>query len=192
MRGEKLLKILELFENATYNAAGFFEAFITSTKVDRRPLVNFRFKEHVTFASGIRQRILEREKLSKYIHKLRKEGLVEFVNGGRGLLRLTAKGKIKIGNLKKFFVEAIPVKKYSRITSANITIIGFDIPEKQSKKRHWLRRALKNLGFQMLQKSVWIGKISLPGELLEDLAKLGLLPYLEIFSVGQKGTIKKL
>ena len=44
----------------------------------------------------------------------------------------------------------------------------------------------------MLQKSVWIGKTILPEELLDDLERLNLLSYVEIFAITKTGTIKQL
>ena len=69
-------------------------------------------------------------------------------------------------------------------------IVSFDVPEKEKRKRGWLRSTLKNLGFRMLQKSVWIGKVKIPEAYLEDLKRLRLLSYIEIFAISKRGTIR--
>ncbi len=95
---------------------------------------------------------------------------------------------------KKFLMRqraARPSRDYHAIASAKLRLVIFDIPETEKRKREWLRAALRRLGFQPLQKSVWVGNIALPEEFLHDLRKLGLLPYVEIFAVTKRGSLKK-
>ena len=60
-------------------------------------------------------------------------------------------------------------------------IIAFDIPERDSQKRFWLRFELRNLGFEMIQKSVWFGPGPLSKEFINKLHQRRLLPYLKFF-----------
>lgn len=46
-------------------------------------------------------------------------------------------------------------------------IVSFDIPEKQRKKRRWIREELFGLGYHPLQKSVWVGFSPLPENFLK-------------------------
>ena len=44
----------------------------------------------------------------------------------------------------------------------------------------------------MIQKSVWIGKVKIPKEFLDDLFKLRLIDYIEIFEISKAGSLKNL
>ncbi|MBI5153222.1 MAG: CRISPR-associated endonuclease Cas2 [Parcubacteria group bacterium] len=81
---------------------------------------------------------------------------------------------------------------YEKKEDTQLNIVLFDIPEPERKKREWLRQELNYLGFTMLQRSVWAGKIKIPKEMLEDLEHYKLLPYIEIIAVTKTGTLKKL
>src|SRR3989338_825438 len=70
-------------------------------------------------------------------------------------------------------------------------IISFDIPEKFRRKRDWLREVIQNLGFKMVHKSVWVGNIKLPEQLIFDLERVNILEFIEIFEVTKTGTLKK-
>jgi len=70
-------------------------------------------------------------------------------------------------------------------------IVCFDIPEKERKKRRWIREELLSLEYQPLQKSVWVGFAPLPEDFFEDLDLLSLRDHIHLFSVGKKGTIEK-
>jgi hypothetical protein len=65
----------------------------------------------------------------------------------------------------------------------------FDVPEKESYKRRWLRSVLKNMNFKMLQKSVWVGRTKVPKSLLDDMGALGMLDYVDIFAISKSGTL---
>jgi DNA-binding transcriptional regulator PaaX len=94
--------------------------------------------------------------------------------------------------LRQKFTAAFPEPSYSAAATQQWSIVTFDIPESMKKKREWLRFALKRLGFTMLHKSVWIGKVTLPVEFLNDLDSLGLLPYVHILAVTKAGSLKHL
>lgn len=48
-------------------------------------------------------------------------------------------------------------------------VVVFDIPEKRSDARDWLRSELYLLNYKKLQKSVFIGKVPLPADLIRDI-----------------------
>ena len=82
-------------------------------------------------------------------------------------------------------VEVIP--KFEKINAKDI-----DIPESERKKRAWLRSALKNLNFKMIQQSVWIGKVRIPEEFLRDLRNMHLTEYVEIFEISKAGSLQQI
>ena len=64
-------------------------------------------------------------------------------------------------------------------------VIVFDIPEKHKHKRNWLRLELANLGFGLLQKSVWFGPAPLPKTFIRALDELKLLRHLKFFEARE-------
>ncbi|MEK9173076.1 MAG: CRISPR-associated endonuclease Cas2 [Patescibacteria group bacterium] len=186
MKGNITLKILEVIGEGLVTTADIITAILESgygasaSKMDRnyRRLEARRTKE-----------ILHREKMKSYynlISKLNRDGFL-IVKQKNWLL--SALGKKKMEKLKKQMIERIPRKKYEVAKSNDLTIVSFDIPEKEKRKRNWLRDTLANLNFKMLQKSVWLGKNKIPGELLNDMRKLEILDYVHIFSVNRTGSI---
>lgn len=129
----------------------------------------------------------ERRRLSKMMYKLKKNGLLS--QSKKGFVSLTESGLQKLEKLK----SRLGRKRYSKEgKDSSLKIIAFDIPEKYRLKRDWLRDSLASLGFTMLQKSVWIGKIGLPEDFIEDLHKFNLISYTEIFSINKTGTLKQI
>ena len=74
-------------------------------------------------------------------------------------------------------------------TEKNILVI-FDIPEHARKKRGWLRLVLEELGFHLVQKSVWIGKNVIPRDLIDDLKEIKILQYIHFFEVEKMGSLE--
>jgi len=59
-------------------------------------------------------------------------------------------------------------------------IVLFDIPQHKAHVRDSLRRLLKNLGFEMVQRSIWITDIDYRDVLLEAIEKLDLKDCVEV------------
>ena len=70
-----------------------------------------------------------------------------------------------------------------------IRLVIFDIPERDRKKRLWLRIELASCGYEILQKSVWLGRRPLPQYFLEALEELSLRKFVHIVSVERAGTL---
>lgn len=130
----------------------------------------------------------EKQRFSNLVSKLKREGLIA---GDRRGWKITKLGKEKLGEIREARTQKIDLSpfRYEGKISKNYTLVIFDIPEKQKEKRNWLREVLMNLDFKLLQKSVWIGKVIIPEEFLEDLRKLNVFEYVHIFSVLETGTI---
>lgn len=153
------------------------------------------------FLIAQRQRIrakktIKKEKKQNFydlLYRLRKEGLVlECKKDKSCFFKITSKGKEILEGLRLKKANALPTASYKTENDNLLKIVIFDIPEEERRKRDWLRAALKNLEFKMLQKSVWAGKIKLPQGFLADLEKLNLLPYVEIFAISRTGSLKQL
>lgn len=96
------------------------------------------------------------------IRRLRNQGFVEKM-GGR--YALTEKGK----NLADYILKRKKILEGK--WDGKYRVVIFDIPEKQSRERDWLRRELYMLNYKKLQKSVFIGKCPLTTDLIEDIKK---------------------
>jgi len=121
---------------------------------------------------------------SSILSQLREDGLVERLNSKRkAVWRITKEGLHHIEQHTS----------YHRPTKDGIMrVVSFDIPETQRKKRRWIREELLGLGYQLLQKSVWIGFAPLPEDFFEDLDLLELRDNIHIFSVTKEGTIREI
>lgn len=128
----------------------------------------------------------ERNKTSALIYKLKKEGLVE---SKKSILSITKKGIKRLQCLKSLMLYR---KKYIKAEDDQLKIIIFDIPEKLRKKRDWLRLSLIALGFSILQKSVWCGKMKIPEEFIDDLKTNEVFNYIQILAVTKFGTLSTL
>ena len=130
-----------------------------------------------------------RQRFSNLISKLKRDGLI---TGDKRSLKITEAGRkkfLKIREIERSRVIHSPFGYQAKV-SRNLTIVIFHIPEKEKVKRNWLRAVLLNLGFKLLQKSVWIGRVIIPREFLKDLRNMRILEYIHIFSVSRSGTIE--
>lgn len=116
------------------------------------------------------------------LSRLKKRGLVQ--NKERAWF-ITAKGIAHISRKKlfKFSVSANVSKK-----SKNM-IVAFDIPESFKRERDLLREALKNVGFEMLQKSVWFGPAPLPRDLIFALKEIKILNFIKFFKAEESDIV---
>lgn len=92
-----------------------------------------------------------------------------------GTWRATARGK-------EFIKKILDWKQREKLAEQpKNLIVAFDIPEKYSRQRYWLRLELKSLGFVMLQKSVWFGPGPLPKDFIRWLDGSRILQYMKFF-----------
>lgn len=126
-------------------------------------------------------------RFSKLVSTLKAQGLVAEDQIKKCLI-LTSKGTDKIENLRDTALSNF----YSFKETKELKIVLFDIPEKESAHRAWLREVLKNLKFTMLQKSVWVGNSSLPEEFMNDLRARGIDKFVEILAVTKSGTLRQI
>lgn len=95
----------------------------------------------------------ERKQMSDMFTYLRRKGLIRIVRTGAQIyISLTTEGKKKA---KEFQIDDLNIE-HPKIWDNKWRILIFDIPEITRIKREALRGKLKELGFSMLQKSVWV------------------------------------
>lgn len=98
-----------------------------------------------------------------------KTGNIEkIVKGGQVFFRLTSAGS-KI-SCRNYPLLAFRKKKWDSLWR----IVAFDIPQKKARLRDTLRKKLKELGFGMLQESIWVSPHDFVADLREFLEVSGL------------------
>ena len=116
------------------------------------------------------------------LYRLKKDGLIE--NPMRGIWALTLKGR----NVTRVIgTERVPKAPVAREEAD--TVIIFDIPELQRKKRATVRYELFMRGFFPFQKSVWLGKGPMDKDFIDFLKDMCLLQCVHIFSIAKRGTL---
>lgn len=123
------------------------------------------------------------------VSKLLKTGQIEkVIKNGEPYLRLTNNGK-------KFLVRDFPVFKLrNQKWDGKWRLVFYDIPEKMRTKREYLQAKLKELGFGMIQESVYLSPFDLAEDLEEFVISQGLKDYVFVH-VGKQilaGEIKSL
>jgi len=196
MKGEITLKILEVIGDTVVNAADVFSAISNSGygashgKMQRE--ISKRQAERSSKAVENRIKAENKQKYYNLVFYLKKHGLIKEKSGlNKKFLFLTQKGKDKLCFLKQKNENRLPEVSYEKETDNKFTIIVFDIPEKERRKRDWLRLVLSNLGFSMIQKSVWMGKVKIPKNFIDDLLRLKLIDCVEIFEISKAGSLEK-
>ena len=166
--GEVIATILESGYGASYS------------KLDK----NFREKQR----RKVRRELIRQEQQRFYslLSKLKSEG---FIQSKSKRWKITISGKRKLKSLRESEVNQLPSRNYRREGSPEIVVVTFDIPEREKHKRRWLGSTLQALGFTRFQKSVWIGKVKIPEEFIEDLRFMKIDRCVHIFSAGRLGTI---
>lgn len=98
---------------------------------------------------------------------------------------ITSLGRKFLG--KRWFRKTMVIPERDGV----MRLVIFDIPERERKKRLWLRLELAACDYRILQKSVWVGYMPLPHEFFEALEYLNLHSHVHIFSVKGSGTLRE-
>ena len=194
MKGGVTLKILERVGEVGIELAELFDAILEAgygasfSKIQYTR--NKRLAERECSRASAQETARLHQRYATLLYKLKRDGLLQESQRGEGrFLALTRKGVKALLRLRKR--SALPSSRhYTKEQGKALTIVSFDVPEKERQKRDWLRSALLHLGLTMVQKSVWIGTTKIPQQFLKDLRQLRLIEYVEIFSVSKTGSLK--
>ncbi|OGI82798.1 hypothetical protein A3I95_00110 [Candidatus Nomurabacteria bacterium RIFCSPLOWO2_02_FULL_44_12] len=186
MRGEKIYKILDFLEDGTANMIDLAGAFLSAgygasmNKIDREYIKRNQYREN--------DKINREQKrcLEQYIYKLKADGLLQ--QDSKGEIKLSSKGKKKIEHLRRN--QILNKNFYRKKISSKFLIISYDLPIAFNWERDKLRSVLEVLGFHMIHKSVWVGKVRVPTNFIEGLDKINILRYVEILEVTKHGSLK--
>lgn len=204
MKGEKTLQILESIGAATIDILDLFAAFLTAGYGASRRKIEYeaskrqkqRWQNQIKKEKECKKKLTEKQQRQRFyemIYRLKRDGLIKkSMQDDKAFIQLTIKGLKHIEILKDRKENSLPNVNYSNNKGGQFIIITFDIPETERRKRNWLRSVLKNLGFQFVQKSVWIGKVKIPIDFLNKLKELNLTNFVEIFEISKTGTLKQI
>lgn len=187
-RGEIIYKILDFLEDSALSTTDFF---IAMTRAGYGASFSRLEYEQSRLRRGRDSYHMQKEKkrhLQIYISKLKKSGLIE--KNSSGSLKLTDDGLKKLKLLKR--KKILNPKSYSRKPGERLTIVSYDIPTKYNKERDILREMLTQLGFKLIHKSVWIGKVCVPRQFIEALNLMDILKSVEVMEVTKTGSLREI
>ena len=157
--------------------------------VDRLPAYKRRW-----FTTDWAQTYRNRHQFHQTVQYLKRQGLVvksekthdiKWVLTKRGNERLLAYHKSRADPFSSSHIRFLAPQ------GGGMTIISFDIPEKERRKRDWIRRCLVEMDFKPLQKSVWVARGGVHEDFMRALRERNLLHAVHIFAVTKQGTIQK-
>ncbi len=193
-RGETKELLLELLNEGVAYTLDIMEWYLS--------LYHESYRKHRLGLLGIPYKPKKRELAEWYRHKtraylllnrLKRQGLIENKKSGKNSLWiLNSKGRTQLKKIREQNAYSLKGTTYKKILSSSTIIVAFDIPEKERRARHWLRGVLQLLGLEMLQKSLWAGKVKLPEEFFQELKAKNIIDCVQIFEVGKTGTLKNI
>ena len=205
MRGEHTFKILSELEKKEKEALDFLgEAFTTHVVQDCETSSNKSVSKRandVTVLAQKKPREARRQVLRRFyamVQYLEQDGMVRKTTiETKIFVGITKKGKAKLEILESMFSRQLPSASYNneedkKVGEGAVTIVTFDIPERDRWKRDWMRNALREMDFTIVHKSVWMGKDGVFKSFLHDMRDLDLADYVEIFQISKAGTLRKL
>lgn len=196
MRGSRAIEfVLEILQGGAEASAAIFDVMTSGYAESRRKAFRLAKYPRSYFKTNWAETFRDRQNFYRLLNYLKSQGLVESKKGGRGpIWKITKQGGEKLDLLRARNFYAKEAADYGEKTGhdTSVKIIVYDIPQGEERKRRWLRWALKNLGFTLLQKSVWTGKRKIPEEFLFDLKTRHMLPYVHIFEIAKSGTLREM
>ena len=192
MKGEITLKFLEEIKDFVDSGADLFEVFLRAGYGASAGKLRYEFSKAQKERRQRQELAQYRKRYARFLYRLRQDGLIKGKEQKSGkLVTLTPKGRKKLMALKERYAGRLPeVSFYDKNESDRFIIVVFDIPEKERKKRDWLRSALKSIGLKLVQKSVWMGKVKVSKDFIDDLSELKLIDYVEIFEISKTGSLR--
>ena len=135
------------------------------------------------FGEDIKGNRTKEQVLRNTLSKMKKRGLL---SNEKGVWKITKEGEQLLKERKTAFIR-FPKKKIPQNVEKTMIAV-FDIPEKKRIYRDWLRSELVGFGYELIQKSVWLGP-PLPKEFIKYLDEKKLLEYIKFFKATKSNII---
>jgi len=189
-KGKIIPKILEILQAQAESTADLLDIFTSGYYSSYRKMKKSMIHGPRQFKTDWAEWYKKRQQFFSLLNQLKNQGLVGKETSGRKktIWRITGKGTEKLSALKKSESNK-KINVFKEENDDKLKVVIFDIPEEEKEKRRWIRETLYYLGFRMLQKSVWFGKKKIPEKLIFELKKRGMMSYVHIFKIDQKGSI---
>lgn len=123
--------------------------------------------------------------IATVLREFRRQKLVDFAKNTQNItLTLTPAGASRLQQLS---IDELRIKKPARWDN-RWRFVTFDIPVNQSKERVKLTRQLQKLGFQLLQRSLWVHPYPCFTEVEKVAGHFNLMRYCTVFEAGKFDT----
>lgn len=124
-------------------------------------------------------RPIQKSYLAQGVKRLREKGLIDYEQQKTNnlIIKLTNLGKESLGDL------VVSEQEWD----GKFRIVIFDIPESKFVTRDLFRRRLKDWGFRMWQKSVWISKSNVTERLRKLIDKLEITDWVAVIESDDPG-----
>jgi|SRR3989344_4719076 len=188
MRGETIYKILDFIEDSSLSAVDLTTAILQAGYGASMSKIEYGNKILSKERESYRYDRQEGRHLQVYLSKLKSDGLI--LENFSNKLQLSKNGKHKLKLLKRN--KIIDKNSFKKEIGNRTIIISYDIPISFNKERNILRNILRVLGFRLIHKSVWIGKVKISQQFIDALSTLGILKFVEILEVTKNGSLKEI
>ncbi len=116
------------------------------------------------------------------IRRLKQEGYLKTLKiKNESAIVITSKGMERIFKIRLKLTDKKPRK------DGKWQMVLFDIPESKRRSRDYFRRALQYLGYQKLQKSIWVCQYDVMQETKNLIKRYSLKEYTEILLIQKIG-----
>lgn len=191
-RGTLTERILDILSSGAQTSSALFE-------IASREITNFSMRPRYTWGRASTYTVdwadsyREAKSFHALLYKLRQNGFVASAGKRRQLSwRLTRHGRAKLGALReRFAFERLTDCIGTIAPDGKTRIVTYDVPERERKKRWWLHEVLREVGYEPLQRSVWIGERPLHEDFFRALRRQRILTCVHVIEVGKSGTIKQ-
>src|SRR3989344_2354485 len=181
--------ILDILQESSYMTGELFSAFMCGYGESYRRINKILYDRQSgkSTKESWGDKFIDEQRFYDAVNYLKRNGFIEKKKGKKdkkiSFWAITKKGK------EKFARENYKNGNYVSEDDSVLRIIIFDIPEKERRKRDWLRESIREIGFSLLQGSVWIGKKKIPEEFMNNINEAGIFKHVHIFSIDNEGTI---
>ena len=121
----------------------------------------------------------KRQSINNAVYRLSKNG---YVLKEDSCISLLPKGRKYVENKK---VHLLTFDSPYKEESPKNLLVMFDIPEIKKTEREWFRFHLRQFGYEMIQKSVWVGPSPLPKDFLDYVKNIGLSECIKTFKLAK-------
>ena len=167
------------------------EILFSSREKTRRRFYRIPTEEQHWFKENWADTYRDRRQFHRTLQYLKRQGRIAKKTKAQGSWMLTQRGKEKVTEYKNVREDPLSSANASFIKphGNGITIVAYDILERERRKRAWIRLCLVEMGCKMIQKSVWMAKGMIDENFIHALRERDLLGHVHIFSVTEQGTM---